>query len=542
MLPMPLFQIPSTVASVSSPFRLQSVFTLALALVLGLATCPPASQAQLESANINFCTLFQESPRTEDARSAVNDEWNANDGSWESIGRVIQTFNGDTLTELTIQERTESGTWRDTARATPEYDSSDRLDLCTVQTKQGGNFVNTLRNDLRYNSDGRLDTLLTQTWDSTDANPDGEWVNVLRSTFEYDGSGNDTLEVVEAFIPGVGWTNSQRFHRMYDSQDRIELERQENWAPPLGPWENVRRTQFTYASDSTVAVNETWENSSWVNDARTTTMLNNSDLPTGTLTEDWDGSGWVNDERSTNTYTTDESTQKFERIVVEDWDAGAGEWVNDNRTRFSYDTIIPVELARFDAQRTGEGAVRLTWQTASETNNSGFAVQRRVSDASAPGARQAGSEATASWNAVQFVEGAGTTSEPQSYQFTDRSVPYEAETVRYRLRQVDLDGSAQLSKTVEVRLGVPERLALHAPFPNPSRNETTVRYELPAATEVQIAVYDVLGRRVATPVDGREDAGPVQFQLRTQHLPSGTYILRLQAAEQTRTQRLTVVK
>lgn len=50
----------------------------------------------------------------------------------------------------------------------------------------------------------------------------------------------------------------------------------------------------------------------------------------------------------------------------------------------------------------------------------------------------------------------------------------------------------------------------------------------------QIAVYDLLGRRVATPVDGRQETGRVQIQFRTQDLPSGTYILRLQAADQTR--------
>ena len=192
---------------------------------------------------------------------------------------------------------------------------------------------------------------------------------------------------------------------------------------------------------------------------------------------------------------------------------------------------LPVELDRFEARAEGSKAV-LTWQTASETNNAGFEIQRQVGPAT-------------SWSTVQFVEGAGTISEPRSYQFTDRDLPYEAETIRYRLKQVDLDGSTDLSKVVEIGLGVPDQLALHAPFPNPSQNQATVRYEVPERlqdTEVQIAVYDLLGRRVATPVDGQKNVGRAQVQLRTQDLPSGTYILRLQAADQTRTQRLTVVK
>jgi hypothetical protein len=483
------------------------------------------------SANFNFCTIFQESPRTEDARSTVTDEWDENNQSWDSDSRIIQEFSGDTLDELIFQERGSQGAWRDTARATPEYDSSDRLTLCTLESKQqDGSYVNSLRNDFQYNANGRPDTLLTQAWDSTDANPNGEWVNSFRSTFEYDGNGNDTQQVDQFWnSSNQTWINSQRFTRTYDSQDRLEEELQEVRDFTNGGWENSSRSQFTYNSDSTVELEESWDGSMWVNDARFTTMLNSSDLPTETLTEEWDGSDWINDERSTNSYTTHNSTQKFEMVLDEEWDGGAGAWVNDSRTRFSYTSIIPVELAHFEAQRIEEGAVRLTWQTASETNNTGFAVQRQTSP-------------SASWSQIQFVEGAGTTSEPQSYRFTDRGVPYAAETVHYRLRQVDLDGSTHLSDVVAVRLGAPERLALLAPFPNPAQSQATVRYELPEATDVEIGVYDLLGRRVATPVDKQGSAGRSQFQFRTRQLPSGTYLLRLQTSDQVQTQRLTVVK
>lgn len=528
---MTLFQIHLSFSSTSPRFRLHSVLALVLIIAAGLAASPQTSPAQTGMEDINFCSIFQESPRTEGARSVVYDNWNANNESWESQNRIIQTFTGDTLTELDIQERAESGAWRDTARATPTYDSSNRLDLCTVETKEDGNFVNALRIDPTYNSNDLTEERLIQAWDTTEANPNGEWVNFLRSTFEYDNSDNDTLEVVESFVPDLGgWINSQRFHRTYDSQNRITLERQENWSFPGGPWVNARRTTTTYSGNSTVAVDETWEGSTWVNETRRTTTLDGDDLPTETLTETWDGSQWVNVEQSTYTYTTHESTQKFETVVVEGWDTAAGDWVNDNRTRFSYTDVIPVELAHFEARRNGESRMRLTWQTASETNNSGFELQRQTDPANP------------FWTTVHFVEGAGTTSEPQFYQFTDRALPYQTETVRYRLNQVDLDGTTHLSKTVEVRLEAPDRIALHAPFPNPSRSQATVRYQLPEATEIQIAVFDLLGRRVATPVDRRVDAGRAQFRLRTEQLPSGTYILRLRAADQTHTQRLTVVK
>lgn len=511
-----------------------------LVLTVGLMAFPLASWAQFQAeAPPNFCTTLQQSPRTSGAKSALSGEWNASENSWEPQTRTVQTFNGDgsTLTELTIQELS-GGTWRDTARATPTYNASDRLDLCTLETiNEQGNYVNAFRIDFEYDASGRLDVRISEFWDS-DA---GEWVNFTRSTLGYDADGNNTSEVVEGWnAQNQTWVKSHRFLREYnDPEDRITLERREAWDIASQSYQNARRSQYTYESNSTTVVEETWEGS-WVNDSRHTTTLNSSDLPTQTVVENWNGSDWVRDERTTNSYTTHNNTEKFDRIVVEEWDASANEWLNARRTRFSYTDVIPVELAGLEAQRIGTGTVRLTWQTASETNNSGFHVQRRVSDAETSGARS--SESSPSWTSIDFIEGAGTTSKPQSYRFTDQAVPYEADVVRYRLKQVDLNGTSHLSDAVEVRLAPPNRLALQTPFPNPAQGQATVRYALPEATEVQVALYDMLGRRVATPVDGQKAAGRAHLQLRTQGLPSGTYFLRLQTSKQTRTRRLTVVE
>ena len=190
-------------------------------------------------------------------------------------------------------------------------------------------------------------------------------------------------------------------------------------------------------------------------------------------------------------------------------------------------SAIPVDLASLDA--TAEGAeVTLSWQTASETNNAGFAVERRTGDKA--------------WSQIGFREGAGTTSQPQTYRFTDSEIPFEAEQVTYRLRQEDLDGSTTLSDEATVELGPPSETKLHAPFPNPAQGRATLRFELAAAADVQIAVYDVLGRRVRTVTNGRVDAGRHQRRLQTGDLPAGTYFVRMRSDRQAQTRRLTVVR
>ncbi len=68
-----------------------------------------------------------------------------------------------------------------------------------------------------------------------------------------------------------------------------------------------------------------------------------------------------------------------------------------------------------------------------------------------------------------------------------------------------------------------------ASYPNPVTDGATVRYELPASSEVTLTVHDMLGRRVAVLAEGRRGAGTHHAVFRPAGLPSGTYLLRLLA-------------
>ena len=151
---------------------------------------------------------------------------------------------------------------------------------------------------------------------------------------------------------------------------------------------------------------------------------------------------------------------------------------------------LPVELSGFDAALDGEEAVRLTWTTASETGNAGFRVQRKAGDAE---------EGT--WATVGSVEGSGTTTEPKSYRYVDENLPYEADQLTYRLKQVDTDGSASYSKEVTVDREVTE-VQLLGTYPNPAQQRATLRYASPERQDVKIYLYDILGRRIQTVVNG----------------------------------------
>lgn len=89
---------------------------------------------------------------------------------------------------------------------------------------------------------------------------------------------------------------------------------------------------------------------------------------------------------------------------------------------------------------------------------------------------------------------------------------------------------------------VGEGAVLLAPYPNPAQAVATVPLNLTAAVDVRVAVYDVLGRRVATLHEGPLDAGAHALSLDATALPAGVYVVRVTAPGFTATQRLTVVR
>ena len=92
-------------------------------------------------------------------------------------------------------------------------------------------------------------------------------------------------------------------------------------------------------------------------------------------------------------------------------------------------TNVPVELTSFTASTNNLGQVVLNWQTATETNNRIFEIERKSE--------------TGTYATVGFVNGAGTTTDPQSYSYVDQNV--NNGTYTYRLKQIDFNGRSEYS-------------------------------------------------------------------------------------------------
>ena len=175
--------------------------------------------------------------------------------------------------------------------------------------------------------------------------------------------------------------------------------------------------------------------------------------------------------------------------------------------------FVPVELASFAANVVGDD-VNLSWATATETNNYGFEVQRSLNGSS--------------FEAIAYVDGHGTTTQTQFYSFKDKNVP--GGTHKYRLKQIDFDGTFEYSNTIEVNINAPDKFTLDQNYPNPFNPTTRISFELAADSKVSLKVFDVLGQEVITLVNEELVAGGHQITFDASGFNSGVYFYRIDAS------------
>lgn len=203
----------------------------------------------------------------------------------------------------------------------------------------------------------------------------------------------------------------------------------------------------------------------------------------------------------------------------------------------TWDVPVPAELADFGGSVTPQSEVVLAWAVPSQSNNLGWEVFRSVDNESFD-------------RVGDMVTGDGTLNELRTYEFLDQELP-TADFVYYYLRQVDFDGSAARSQTIEVTLAsvqvLPTVMSLAQNFPNPFNPETTIRFDIATEASVSVRIFDITGQLIRTLVsdsraagsytelwDGRTDAGV--------RVGSGVYFYELKAGSFSSMKKMTFVQ
>ncbi|MBT1699794.1 T9SS type A sorting domain-containing protein [Fulvivirgaceae bacterium PWU4] len=166
------------------------------------------------------------------------------------------------------------------------------------------------------------------------------------------------------------------------------------------------------------------------------------------------------------------------------------------------DDPLPVELVRFRAVAE-ENTVRLSWSTASETNNDFFTVER--------------SRNAQEWESVRRVPGAGTTKLMNHYEIVDDG-PYRGASY-YRLKQTDFDLQSKYSELVRVVVDHETPITLH---PNPFRDHVRLLIDFePEQSEVKL--YNSNG--VEVPFSMKKEGA--DLVITPGNIPQGLYILKV---------------
>jgi hypothetical protein len=209
--------------------------------------------------------------------------------------------------------------------------------------------------------------------------------------------------------------------------------------------------------------------------------------------------------------------------------------INDGAAVFMVSTCdpLPVEMLSLIAYWRGNDGV-VQWATATETNNKGFFVERMLTNGD--------------FESLSFVPGAGTSNSPKNYTWIDHNLfNREGKIFYYRLRQVDFDGSENLSEIVSLsKLDITETndaLQILRLYPNPAPQSSDVNLlmHMPEEGNISIQIHDELGR-IVYEINMHISDGLHTFVLPVSEWNAGVYQLHIITQSESNSMSLIITK
>jgi hypothetical protein len=185
---------------------------------------------------------------------------------------------------------------------------------------------------------------------------------------------------------------------------------------------------------------------------------------------------------------------------------------------------LPIELLSFTGRYNGTYA-ELEWETASETDNNYFELQRSLDGHN--------------FEAIATVDGAGTSNRLQHYEYGDIQFSNLTEdaTIYYRLKQVDFNADFSYSDIVPIRIQQQsfDEILL---YPNPATNAVNLEVFMDRAEPLELKIYNTMGQLMqATKQQAVKGVNTIQLPLES--LSKGMYVASLSNGYKTISQYFT---
>jgi hypothetical protein len=198
------------------------------------------------------------------------------------------------------------------------------------------------------------------------------------------------------------------------------------------------------------------------------------------------------------------------------------------REKLGAGIALPVELISLTAENVGNKFIRIAWVTAQEIDNRGYSVMRSANgtDFSPVG-----------WVGAQ---GGGNKTSRSDYSYDDQTaVP--GIIYYYRLAQQDLDGVINDTYIVDATLTMTGSLSVSDCYPNPTSGNAKITILSTKASLFTLEIYNIAGQLIRHS-DVSISAGESILDIHAEKLPAGLYDIVLRNAENTFTNKLSIIK
>jgi hypothetical protein len=466
------------------------------------------------------------------------------DTAWSNDSRDEYTYNDDGTLKTTTYITGQGNQWVNSHRNTNIYNSKKQITATIIERWTSNAWVNTTKRENTYNANNDVENLNFYMWKDqawllsfkTVSVFDSRWNNILTSTYYYSGnkieetdrdsmaynSSNYLIYRDYAIIIDTIFSYIERYTFNYDLKgNRIyqlsEFHTDSSWSNS-----SLVTRKFDANNLCTEIKASSWVSNQWTDIVKETFAYNSKGKVTNDIYSSFVNNAWSTEYNLI--YQYDSSDTLIVNFHAANWTPGSpvGGWgfsINIDNYWFNGFSVsgvnadivyafvtTPVELTSFTAA-VKNNSVLLKWQTATETNNKGFSIERKTS--------------SSDWASIGFTNGAGTVTSIREYTFSDNDIP--AGNIYYRLKQIDLDGTYKYSSEININTTAPREFSLEQNYPNPFNPSTVISYSIPKDGNVKILIYNTTGQLVKELANGLQTAGVHKIKLDASMLSSGVY-------------------
>jgi hypothetical protein len=248
------------------------------------------------------------------------------------VSALSLNLSSQNFTTMTM-ETWENSNWKKSVRQTNTTDSKGNIltNATDSWNSTSGVWDKTALTAYTLNANSTVASTLTQLWNVN------KWEDSQSAIYTYDASGFNLLTLKTRMYLGTGWLDYTLSTNTYDGSNQRTLSTNQTLDMMSMQMKNSWQMTFTYNADGTEnqTVYKMWNGvtSVWDMQSRTTNTYNASKKVITELSEDYKSGNWVNDTKSVFTYNTDNTIKE---VVSQAWDTTGSVWKDDSKEIFTY--------------------------------------------------------------------------------------------------------------------------------------------------------------------------------------------------------------